>query len=191
MIIKLLTLEEIKQVYQAHMKRDFPPTELRTLKSIQSLHRQGLYECFGYFDEDLDLVAYAFCAKSIKHSLILLDYYAVISTKRQNGIGSQFLQALKPYLKADGILIEVETPEVTVSKEENQIRSRRIAFYERNGAHLTAVGGSIFGVHFTVMYLPLQQQLPDKELLSNIQQLYRQMVPASLFKLFVHYRLLK
>lgn len=187
MNLQRLTLSELKLCYQNYLLHHFPANEVRSLQSIEKLYSQGVYTAYGYFMEQ-QLIAYAFCVSSQAHAVYLLDYYAVVPSHRKMGIGGQFLSQLTQTLNAKGILIEVETPSEHLPKEENRTRLRRIAFYERNGALLTPIGGNVFEVHFTLMYLPIECLISDATLLEMILSLYQQMVPAHLFERFVHYQ---
>ena len=46
-----LTEEELKELYKTHMKRDFPPDELKPLSRLLTLMGQGDYEPYGLFQE--------------------------------------------------------------------------------------------------------------------------------------------
>ena len=180
---------EIKDLYDLYIKHDFPINELRPLREILRLVKTDLYICYGYF-ENSSLLAYACLARATDSSYALLDYLAVIPEQRQSGIGGRFLQELKQSLPYKGLFIEAETPTKTNNIEEQIIRQRRIDFYEKNDAELTNISGPLFGTFFSIMYLPIQSKQPIAEQsLQAIKDIYREITPLLLFKLFVHYKI--
>ena len=48
---RLLTKKELTTVYREHMKKDFPPNELKALAWILQLTQAGVYEPYGLFQE--------------------------------------------------------------------------------------------------------------------------------------------
>lgn len=63
--------------------------------------------------------------------LVLLDYLGVTARMRSGGLGAKMLAALKA--QGRPLILESELPVDGETQEENAIRRRRIAFYERNG----------------------------------------------------------
>lgn len=161
------------------MTQDFPKSELRPYRNMRSLLRNNLYECFGLYT-DGTLQAYACLVRTAGN--LLLDYYAVIPALRSSGIGGRFLQHIAEHCNAKGILIEVESPRAATDSEALEICNRRIAFYQRNGARLTDVSGMVWHADFTVMYLPITQDIDDTEVLDSIMLIYRQILPSRWLK---------
>jgi GNAT superfamily N-acetyltransferase len=71
--------------------------------------------------------------------LYMLEYLAVDSKRRNQGVGERLLREILEHLSTDvgskGLIFEVESPGVT-SDAEQDLRKRRIDFYRRNGAIL-------------------------------------------------------
>lgn len=110
-----------------------------------------------------------------------LLYLAVNEHCRGLGIGAHFYRSLSSALQTDalyrggelsGIIYEVERPELAGSEAERTIRQRRIAFYERLGAHILqgidyvqpAVSDTQSSVPLYLMYHPLTRDFPSKQL---------------------------
>ncbi|AHH96614.1 GNAT family N-acetyltransferase [Kutzneria albida] len=71
-----------------------------------------------------------------------LRYFVVDSQVRNRGLGSRLWTALTRHLDSTMLIFDVEDPqEPHCSPQEKEIRLRRIAFYERNGALLLPVTG--------------------------------------------------
>ena len=93
-MIQKLSKEQMKFIFDNHMINDFPKSELKPWKKIEAGLENDTYFAYGMYENN-ELLAYAFFIKSSKYNTYLLDYLAVLSGKRQSGIGSKFLQELK------------------------------------------------------------------------------------------------
>lgn len=180
-MIRELMPMEIDHIYEHRMKEDFPPDELRPLHSINALIRQDSYFCLAYERPERypseEISAYAFFARLQSSPYALLDYYAVSSATRGQGIGSKFLMGFQEALMPKGIkyiLLEVERPDCAATEAERQIRMRRIQFYLKNGCYDTDVLCSLFGVDYHLMLLPFSSEIPTaKALAAKLTELYR------------------
>jgi len=79
-----------------------------------------------------------------KTNIYLMEYLAVETRSRNQGIGGKILQFIREDLKTAkglGLILEVEPPEVSGGKE-REICQRRIRFYQRNGAQMVLDGGA-------------------------------------------------
>jgi len=188
MIIKQLTTQEISEVYHRHLKYDFPDNERKPLFVMKNLAKRNLYLCYGLYDStDKSLKAYAFLARAEQGNSLLLDYFAAVADARGLGFGSLLLQGLSSELTATaGILAEVEHAADGRDAAERQTRQRRIDFYCRNGFIHSHVSGLIFGVHYDIVYLPIQKPADDAFILSELAELYRTMLPKFMFEANVH-----
>lgn len=110
-----------------------------------------------------------------------LLYLAVDEGCRGLGIGARFYRALTATLQTDaiyrggelsGIIYEVERPELASSEADRAIRQRRIAFYQRLGAHILqgidyvqpAVNEDQDPVPLYLMYHPLNRDFSPQQL---------------------------
>ncbi|STZ27201.1 hypothetical protein [Myroides odoratus] len=107
-----------------------------------------------------------------------MDYFAVTQEAgRGKGIGSLFIQKLISLLSAKVIILECEIPEEATDSEEKEIRQKRIAFYERNGAILTTEKIQVFGVNFQLLYLPIQPSFTTFNLATESIAIYQHTIP--------------
>ena len=146
MEIVKLGLAEMQALYEARMKEDFPPSELRPWSSMRTLTEQGGYLCFG-FQEGGRILAYAAFARC--PGAALLDYYDVDSALRGRGIGQKFLRGLRRFsqeLDAPFVLVEVESVESARNQGGADTRRPRIRFYARCGCRPSGVYAYLFGV---------------------------------------------
>ncbi len=183
--LKEITLseKEIIQIYNKHMKSDFPENELKPLNHILSLIQQNAYVCKGFFSND-KLKSYTFFAgDKNSQSCSLLDFFAVNSECRGFGIGSDVIKQLKENkeFSKDGIIAEIEDPEHSESEEEKIVRKRRAAFYEKNGFIKTGITSVCFGVHFLIIYLPKEKQPNDDIISEKLNTVYKTVFPKNNF----------
>lgn len=175
-MIRELTLNEIQTTYQQHLINDFPQDEVKPLAIIEKLYQEKQYRCFGLFNSQNQLLAYAYLATFQQSNLksYLLDYYAVVSTYRNQGHGSQLLQALLKQLGDYCLLVEIEDLQKASTAKEKQIRQRRLNFYQQNGLKLTKVSAYLYGVDYQIMYYA-QQNYNDAFILQELTKVYAQL----------------
>ena len=108
---RLLTAEELTNVYLNEMRRDFPAGELKPLSMILNSEAAGTAHTWGVYEDDV-LVAYLLMVRPVGCEVSQLDYFAVLPQYRAGGIGAALLAALPDHEKgAQAILIEAECPE--------------------------------------------------------------------------------
>lgn len=126
-------------------RRAFPRCERKPFAIIRRMKRAGrsdvwLAEQDGHF---------AGLAATINGSDdILLDYLAVHEKRRDQGVGSAFLQALMSQYAGKGLYVEIEAADQEDPSGEKQ---RRKQFYLRNGLddlHVTVI---LFGVRMELL----------------------------------------
>ena len=128
---RLLTAEELTNVYLNEMRRDFPAGELKPLSMILNSEAAGTAHTWGVYEDDA-LVAYLLMVRPVGCEVSQLDYFAVLPQYRAGGIGAVLLAALPDHEKgAQAILIEAECPE---KAEDEAMAVRRLGFYARCGA---------------------------------------------------------
>ena len=85
LILKLLHDAQIGALYASGMRRDFPPSELKSLASILKMKHRGMYDVLGAYREDGELAAYALVYRPAIGRAVLLDYLAVEPAYRHAG----------------------------------------------------------------------------------------------------------
>ena len=151
-----LTLEELKQLYQSRISRDFVPNELRPWGNMRALALRGAYRAFAYREKGA-VLAYGIFAHC--PGAALLDYLAVDPALRGRGLGTRFFQALQGaarQLGAPFFLIEAESLESAQTPAEKEVRRRRIQFYTRCGCRETGLFSFLFGVEYQILLFPLE-----------------------------------
>ncbi len=128
--IRILGSSQIEDVYETHMRRDFPRDELKPLKAIMEMKERGIYDCLGLFD-GTELLAYAYLVKESVRGYLLLDYLAACPDRRSQGVGSRTLAMLRDkYREKKGIFVECECLRTSGDAAQLQKRQRRVRFSE-------------------------------------------------------------
>ncbi|MBN2899657.1 MAG: GNAT family N-acetyltransferase [Clostridia bacterium] len=135
MKIRKLAQEELHHWYETELERTFIEQERKPLEVILALMKREEYDVLGVFDTTKEnaLIGYATIAKHEGIGLLLLDYLGVTKAQRNKGLGGQILNLIRAHYGDMPIVLESELPVAEASVEENDIRARRINFYERNG----------------------------------------------------------
>lgn len=188
-IIRPLSLLETSAVYTRWMAHHFPPDELKPFTAIRYLWERGQYRALGLFQDNAELdhlVAYALFVTLGDDKLMLLDYFAVVDDARGRGLGSYFIQHMPDALTGClGYLIETEDAAFAESDAEQLIRQRRDVFYRRNGAQLTAVRSTLFGVHYSIWLYPLRPTAQKANCREELIAIYRAMLPPEFYDRYV------
>lgn len=193
MEIRELSVEQLTEIYNTHMRVDFPPEELKPLDRILSMRERGLYKAYGWVREDSqseEILAYALLVQPEyrepfgREQYVLMDYYAVCRGHRGQGVGSVFLGQLLSSVDCPGVLFEVEDPAAAEDEAEREIRERRMRFYHRLGLRATTgLYTKVFGVEFQMlMWNGRQEALPAPEMKAAMSRLYRTMLPEELYE---------
>ena len=174
--LHFLSQEEAHIVFRRYLKHHFPADEVKPWKSIARMWADDCYFAVGVFEDvgdvrpdsqnssganesdSLDtLRGYAFFVESPDCDACLLDYYAILPEFRDAGLGGRSLQRLAELVRDRGKYILLETEDIDFAKNDGQVaeRTRRDAFYTRNGCVKTDVKGKVFTVHYAVWALGL------------------------------------
>ena len=183
-MLRPLSRKEVRWIYRWEMKEAFPPAELKPLWSILSMMKRGECDALGLFRGE-ELLGYALLRR--EGDFVLLDYLAACQGKRNQGTGSAILTGLKErYADTAGLLVEAEAVEPEVSEEENALRRRRLAFYERNGFGDLGYEAYIFTVRYAMLGWSAAGT-PDREAAMEAhRRLYRLRALESLYRRYVH-----
>ncbi|MBD5133875.1 MAG: GNAT family N-acetyltransferase [Clostridiales bacterium] len=143
-----LSKEELTALYQNEMTADFPKAELKPLRAMLQLMDMGRYEPLLVLDEGRP-VGYALAWLPESREGALLEYFGVLRGLRNGGLGTKILELLvERYGQVFG---EAEAP-CSDDPAENDLRRRRIAFYERGGFRVLDYECALFGVRFNCLY---------------------------------------
>ena len=148
MELKLLNKEELTALYQNEIVEDFPHSELKPLKAMLRLMDLGLYDPL-LITEGGQPVGYAMMWLTKDRSGALLEYFGVLRGLRNAGQGTKILELL--FQRYGQLFGEAEAP-CSHDPDINELRQRRLAFYERNGFRVLDYQCALFGVRFHCLY---------------------------------------
>ncbi len=188
-IWKILTREELIALYHNEMQRDFPPDEIRPLKTLLSLYDSERYCPYGVFavqdaadgDGQPPLLGYLNVVHASGCDVAFLDYFATAPTVRGGGLGAQLLDTLCEKETARGataLLWEAETPSFA---PDATLAARRYAFYTRCGAQETALRQCVYGVWFDMLYRPCAGDLTPATTEPALLHIYHQLMDDDTF----------
>lgn len=149
MELHLLSKEELTALYQNEMTADFPKAELKPLAAMLGLMDMGRYDPL-LITEGGQPLGYALLWLPEGREGALLEYLGVLRGKRNGGLGTKILALLSE--RYSQLFGEAEAPGPDASPEENDLRRRRIAFYERSGFRVLDYQCALFGVRFHCLY---------------------------------------
>ena len=167
---------EVARIHARHMKRDFPPDELKPLAMLYHQMAKGNYWPHACYDADGALLAYAFLCGLGEGGPVLLDYYAVTPALRGKGMGTLLLEQLREVCAGrwSGILIESEEPAAAPDPVQAE---HRLDFYRRAGCRELSWQSIVYKVWYRLFYLDCGDADPgpagDEALAGTLAELYR------------------
>lgn len=124
----------------------FPASEKKPFSIIRSMKKKGKTDVW-YIESQGKFAGLVITING--DNIILLDYLAVSSNMRGQGIGSQILQEMKNRYTGKGVFLEIET--VLEEAENIEERKRRKQFYLHNGMTELHVLANLFGVNMELL----------------------------------------
>ena len=159
MELRPVTGKALEDWYDRELCEAFPPNERKPLPDIRTLMAAGRYEVWGLFDGEILLGYATLWMEPADKSCILLDYLGVTAARRNGGLGQKIVRMLAERLEGKSLLlIEAERPVEGDDPAENNLRRRRLAFYERCG-FVPAYDMATCGMRFATFLPCLPQNL--------------------------------
>lgn len=133
MKLKILDIKQFKKDIYKYYKKLFPVLERKSYRTIKRVHNNGIMKILGIFDES-ELVGFMIVNELEESKYIQLDYFAILAEYQSKGYGKRAIMELKNlYSECYGIIIEAEKLGLGKNDKENEIRKRRVKFYEQLG----------------------------------------------------------
>lgn len=172
-ILKELSLAEMKVIYDERMIKDFPSRERKKWDLIQDLFNREIYEGVCAFEGN-DLVGYAFFSMDSTYRFYLLDYLAITKELRGQGYGSSMLKAIAERLADVDILIcEIDNPYLEDDSLLKDQELKRMEFYLSNGWMDTGIDAWMYDVEFRLLHANLKNSTNIEDILRAYESIYR------------------
>ena len=153
MEFRAMTRAELPGWYTQELCEAFPPNERKPLETFYALIDAGRYDLLGLYGGEVLLGYAGMWSNPDWPDYVLLDQLGVTAAKRGCGLGREILAQLEARCRGRVCTItEAECPVPGAPPEENDLRRRRIAFYERAGFCRTYEMGAC-GVRFQTLVL--------------------------------------
>ena len=178
-MIRAMTYDELKEIYENHMTSDFPDDERKPLKIILSRYQKRQNFCLLYLEEN---IVKAYSILEFANQSLLMDYFAVLPQFRVQGVGTRFLQEMKDYFKDyEALFIESESAYDDVSL-------KRLDFYQKAGAWLSGIKVYLYHVDYEVMVMPLKKEVMLTEVQPMLNEIYTKIYPKSFRMMFLKWK---
>ena len=180
---KWLSAEELRldTAWWEIYKDSFPIAEQDTSEQLLHALRANIAKIGAYQYQGITQAIVVFYPiECVDFSFVFLNYIAVSSQKRGQGLGRQLLNQLVGQL-GNIIVWEVEDPDASANFAERTLREQRLRFYLKEGSQLLNckfIQPPIDGVH----YVPMRLMCHIKETSTDIRLFERQIVEAIFFK---------
>jgi len=150
MILKEVTSKQIPFIYNLYMEA-FPEDERKPFELMQQKVAEGKMEMLAIEEEDQFLGL----AITILHKdMVLIDYFAIASECRGQGVGGKALSLLKERYKKQRLFLEIEV--IDEKADNNAERIRRKAFYKKHGLSEARIYVCLFGVDMELLTVDCQ-----------------------------------
>ncbi len=123
MFQQVTNTEEFEMVYPI-LQEAFPQTEVREKQAQQALLQKAAYRLYQIKD-DKDAVAGVLAIWELAEDFVYIEHFAICPEKRNGGFGGYILEEFIKWC-GKNVVLEVELPE-------DDLKKRRIGFYERHG----------------------------------------------------------
>lgn len=114
-------ISHFDEVY-ALFEKAFIPAELREYEKMKTLFQQRVFDIYGYYQNSKLVGAISVWDLG---DFVYLENFAVDASLRGHGIGAKILKELQVLYSQRQLILEVEEPT-------DDIKKRRISFYQRN-----------------------------------------------------------
>ena len=180
MQLRMPTPAQLAAVYNADLVPSFPAAELKPLRAIQEMWREGWYHPWCLFDGD-DIAGECFLWLG-RPGWMLLDYLCVSPRRRNSGTGALLLSKMLETERESVILADSEAP---CHAPAPALARRRLGFYARNAARAAGYDTEMFGAHYKTLYWA-ERELSDGELMEQHRFIYQNRFSPEKYARYVH-----
>ena len=114
------------------LKTDFDARERIPALLIKRAISSGVFQTYFLINNG-EIAGYAVCQPAAGRQYVLVQYFAIMSAWRSQGLGKQFLHLLDNEYPGKILVLENEDPDAAKTAQAYRTRKRRTAFYESCG----------------------------------------------------------
>lgn len=145
MILQKALRQDYDRIYALY-RTSFPPTERKPFSRICRNCQNGKMVMW-VIQENMDFLGFFACA--VHEEMVLIDYFAIMPSKRGRGIGTNAIKLLSDIYPKSYLFLEIEMQNRKAANAEQ--RTRRKDFYLRNGFQETGIAWNMYGVPMEVL----------------------------------------
>lgn len=159
-------IEFKRDVYNNYAKL-FAEEERQPLKILKKLFEKGNLKFVKIMDEEIN-VGFLIYVETIHNPYIWLDYFAIYKEYQNQKYGTKAVQVFKTFFKDyGGIYGEIEKLGCGKTEEENNIREKRLKFWENLGFELLNIDLYLFDVIYSSCVLKFKDRKRENEEILN------------------------
>lgn len=188
-LIKVDYQELKKDIYQYYLEL-FPRNERKTLHDLKKQYLKNILN-FVKINKQNETIGFLIYVTLENNPIILLDYFAIYKQYQNQNYGTQAIEQFQSFFtNYKGVYGEIEKEGLGKTEEENQIRARRIKFWQNLGFHLLETDLELYGVIYSPCLLKLNDTAyTEEEIISYAFQIYNALFSQK--KIKKHCRILK
>lgn len=172
--LKDITIKEFKKDIYNDYCLLFPKDERKNYKTLKKNYNDNILKIYKIEDSGTYIGFMIF--NHIDESKILqFDYFGILPKYQDKGYGSKSIELLKTKMKEYSYIYgEVEKPGLGKSIEENNLRERRIKFYQKLGFYRLKYDLELY----KVIYIPIclniniDEKLSDEKIIEEAFKIY-------------------
>lgn len=161
------------RTYISFLCARFSKKRTETLSDFKKIDEPNIGELQILYDDKI-WVGYAFLIVQKNQRVVLLEYLAIRDGMRSRGYGEKLIAKIKDsYRTYDALFGEVERVEHFLPESLNQLRIRRIRFYERLGFELmNNYVIRLWDVNYVPVYVTTKEKISHLKMASYIESFY-------------------
>ncbi len=156
--------------------------------AVKWLLAKGVYRGYGLYDDKKHLLCFGMFISDRASRTLLLNYFAVLKKYRGYNYPEIFFELLKLFFTDDSIKEErkerlpfgifLELGGAGDNKAFSECREKELNFYKKMGAYMTDIIPALSGTEYNVLFLPINEKPSMSDLLREIQDVYKEILPS-------------
>lgn len=170
--LKEITIKEFKtDVYKDYCLL-FPRNERKGYRIFKKNYRDNILKLYK-IEENGVYIGFMIFNHIDGSKILQFDYFGILPKYQNKGYGRESIRLLKSLMKDYSCIYgEVEKTDLGSNMEENNLRKRRMKFYEKLGFYKLKYDLELYKVIYTPICLNINGKLSDEEIIENAFKIY-------------------